>query len=139
MAHLLLSEWSDDLALQLLTSSSPVGRTVIRVTSTVTEFCRLSTPQFLVLLLGVSLCIVSRVHMSRRAEIVDLRSSLGTLQAQGQLLKERISEVQVQRDALEKDPFYRKESLIKITGQRLRGEVPLRDLLQDSSGGAPTP
>ncbi len=111
----------------------------MRVTSTVTEFCRLSTPQFLVLLLGVSLCIVSRVHLSRRAEIADLRSSLGTLHSQGQLLKERISEVQVQRDALEKDPFYRKESLIKITGQRLRGEIPLGELLQDSSGGAPTP
>lgn len=92
----------------------------------------LSTPQFIVLVLGLSMTIISSVHMPRREQSHKLEESLQSLANQEIVLSERIETTHSQIRALESDQFFRREALRQLTGQNLLGERTLREYLNSS-------
>lgn len=116
-----------------------IGGPLKRACFSVCDFFRLSTPQFTILLVGISMCVVSSVHIPRREQNQQLESHLSMLYSQEALLLIRLDEVQRERLALDGDPFYRRESLRMLTGQNLSGEMTLRELLRNRTAtSAPT-
>ncbi|MEC9476665.1 MAG: hypothetical protein VX764_06480 [Planctomycetota bacterium] len=97
------------------------------------ELFSFSTPQFVVLLLGVAMLVISSVHMPRRERSQELEMRLQSLKNQEVVLSERIEVTHSQLRALDNDRFYRREALRQMTGQNLRGERTLREHLNPSS------
>ena len=117
-----------------------IGGPLKRAYFSVCDFFRLSTPQFTILLVGISMCVVSSVHIPRREQNQQLEAHLSMLHSQEALLQIRLDEVQRERLALDGDPFFRRESLRRLTGQNLSGEMTLRELLRNRVGTTiPTP
>ncbi|HIC23319.1 MAG: hypothetical protein COB10_03850 [Planctomycetota bacterium] len=111
-----------------LIAQKPMTRTM----SLLRDLFSLSTPQFIVLLLGVSMLVVATVHMPRRQQNDLLESRLNSLESQEMVLSRRLEQTYSQLVALEKDRFYRREALRKLTGQNLTGERLLREHLDRS-------
>ncbi len=117
-----------------------IGGPLKRACISVCDFFRLSTPQFTILLVGISMCVVSSIHIPRREQNQQLEAHLSMLHSQEALLQIRLDEVQRERLALDGDPFFRRESLRRLTGQNLSGEMTLRELLRNRVGTTiPTP
>lgn len=102
----------------------------------VRDLFSLSTPQFVLLMLGISMLVISTVHMPRREHSDRLESRLNSLKGQEKVLSQRLTESYAQLGALEKDRFYRREALRKLTGQNLTGERTLSDHLEQSGQSA---
>ena len=105
-----------------------------------TDLFRFSTPQVMVLLVGISLSIVAQVHLPRHAQNRDLDAHLSTLISQGQLLENHLDQARIEREALVEDSFFQQEALRELTGQHRVGEMTLSDKLRRGQGSqAPTP
>ena len=100
----------------------------------VTDLFRFSTPQFMVLLVGISLSIVAQVHLPRHTQNRDLEAHLGTLISQGQVLENRLEQARIERQALVEDSFFQQEALRELTGQHMAGEMTLSDKLRRGQG-----
>lgn len=107
-----------------------------RAMNLVRDLFSLSTPQFVLFMLGISMLVISTVHMPRREHSDRLESRLNSLKGQEKVLSQRLSESYAQLGALEKDRFYRREALRKLTGQNLTGERTLSDHLEQSGQSA---
>ena len=120
-ALLVALDWSGYPSMIRLIAPGPKVRTM----NLLRDLVSLSTPQFIVLLLGVSMLVVANVHMPRRQQSDLLESRLNSLEGQEMVLSRRLEQTNAQLVALEKDRFYRREALRKLTGQNLTGDRPL--------------
>ena len=127
-ALLVALDWSGYPSMIRLIAEGPKIRTM----NLLRDLVSLSTPQFIVLLLGVSMLVVANVHMPRRQQSDLLESRLNSLEGQEMVLSRRLEQTNAQLVALEKDPFYRREALRKLTSQNLTGERPLSEHLERS-------
>ncbi|MDE0960442.1 MAG: hypothetical protein OSB09_06650 [Planctomycetota bacterium] len=103
-----------------------------------TDLFRFSTPQFIVLLVGISLSVIASVHLPRHAQSRGLEAQLTTLISQGQVLENRLEQAGLERQALENDSFFRREALRKLTGQNMAGEMILSEKLRLQHSQIPT-
>ena len=111
---------------------SIIPNSLTRTMNLVRDLFSLSTPQFVLFMLGISMLVISTVHMPRREHSDQLESHLNSLRGQEKVLSQRLTESYSRLNALEKDRFYRREALRKLTGQNLTGERTLSDHLEQS-------
>ena len=111
---------------------SIIPNSLTRTMNLVRDLFSLSTPQFVLLMLGISMLVISAVHMPRREHSDQLESRLNSLRGQEKVLSQRLTDSYARLNALEKDRFYRREALRKLTGQNLTGERTLSDHLEQS-------